>query len=183
MIHIHRKYVRKYTAMCGILRLGIKHDLSKYHPEEFFEGVKYYTGHSSPVDECRKLNGVSYARLHHKGRNKHHYEYWIDEVDGELIPIKMPYKYAVEMICDFLSAGRAYHDKSFTYQDELNWWNQKLSTDPIIHPQTKLFVSKVLEDLCKSPFPASHVLRKDNLKMLYEYSQYWYNLKYKNKEV
>lgn len=40
--------------------------------------VKYYTGHHSPIAECRRQNGYSNAWIHHKNRNKHHIEYWYD---------------------------------------------------------------------------------------------------------
>lgn len=104
----HKKWVFYYCCKAGIPLQGLVHDLSKFSPTEFMESINYYTGTHSPIDECKKKNGVSYAWMHHKGRNPHHYEYWQDNFDKGGQPIKMPYKYAVELLCDYLGAGRAY---------------------------------------------------------------------------
>lgn len=57
-------------------------------------------------------------RLHHKGRNKHHYQYWVDLSIPEKTII-MPYKYAAEMVCDELAAGIVYNglDATLTKQN------------------------------------------------------------------
>ena len=75
-VHMHRKYVRKFCFMCGLYYQGLVHDLSKYSPTEFGESIKYYTGTRSPIDVCKEKNDYSEAWFHHRGRNKHHYEYW-----------------------------------------------------------------------------------------------------------
>lgn len=142
-ILVHKHWVSKYCKYAGIPKQGFFHDLSKFSPIEFFESAKYYTGKSSPIDECKKHRGVSTAWLHHKSHNKHHYEYWIDNLDCGGVPIMMPYKYALEMICDFLGAARAYNKNKFSYQDEVVWWFKK-AENAKIHPQTKLFVGWVL---------------------------------------
>ena len=98
----HKNAVLIHSAKCGILWRGIVHDLSKFSPVEFFESVKYYQGNRSPISACRRETGVSHAWLHHKGRNRHHIEYWLDQ-DAKEHPM-MPYKYAVECICDKLAA-------------------------------------------------------------------------------
>ena len=95
------------------------HDLSKYSPSEFIPGVKYYQdGHRSPNNAQREDEGVSKAWLHHKGRNKHHFEYWIDyDVDGSrtvLAGMKMPVKYVAEMFCDRIAASRIYNKEKYT---------------------------------------------------------------------
>jgi hypothetical protein len=105
---------------------GILHDLSKYNPVEFWEGVKYWQGNRSPIDACKEINGYSMAWFHHRGRNLHHYVSWIDNFDETGgTPILMPYKYFAEMVCDFIAAGRAYQGKNFTFQSELLWWKKK----------------------------------------------------------
>lgn len=143
----HKYWVFVYCSKCGIIWRGIKHDLSKFSITEFFESVKYYKGTSSPIDECKKINGVSYAWMHHKGRNDHHYEYWVDNLDNGGTPTRMPYKCAVEMLCDFLAASRAYNGKSFTYEGTLQWWLNKLNSNPAIHYSTQYFISSILFDL------------------------------------
>lgn len=104
---------------------GITHDLSKFSPIEFWESVKYYQGTRSPIDACKEKNGYSIAWLHHKGCNKHHYEYWQDNFDKGTTHLRMPFKYALEMVCDFLGAGNAYCGDKFTLQGELEWWYTK----------------------------------------------------------
>ena len=74
----HRHLVCRYCFRLGLYRQGLLHDLSKYAPCEFWRGAKYYQGYRSPNDAERKQNGVSLAWLHHKGRNRHHFESWID---------------------------------------------------------------------------------------------------------
>lgn len=102
------------------------HDLSKYSPSEFIPGVKYYQdGHRSPNNAQREDEGVSKAWLHHKGRNKHHFEYWIDyDVDGNstiLAGMKMPVKYVAEMFCDRVAASRIYNIIKTSTKIQIHW--------------------------------------------------------------
>ena len=74
----HKLLVMKYCFACGLYEQGLAHDLSKYSPTEFIPGCIYYQGDHSPNEAERADRGYSSAWLHHKGRNKHHLEYWID---------------------------------------------------------------------------------------------------------
>ena len=121
----HKYWVFHYCRKAGIVWQGIIHDLSKFSPTEFIESVKYYTGTDSPINECKKINGYSLAWLHHRGRNPHHYEYWTDNYDKGIISIDMPFKYILEMLCDYLGAGRAYQGKSFSVDTEIEWWDNR----------------------------------------------------------
>lgn len=114
----HKWYVLRYCFRCGLYWQGLTHDLSKFSPVEFWVGAKYYQGDHSPNDEERRDKGYSSAWLHHKGRNRHHLEYWIDykrQPDGtvRLAGMPMPKKYVVEMFCDRLAASRVYKGKDF----------------------------------------------------------------------
>lgn len=124
-IRTHRKWVRYYCNLAGIPWRGWKHDLSKYSPIEFFESARYWTGTSSPINGCKQQNGWSRAWLHHKGRNPHHYEYWMDSFDYGGVALVMPCDDFVEQVCDFLGAGRAYSGDRFTYSSERAWWLEK----------------------------------------------------------
>lgn len=146
----HKHYVRKYCWKMGLYWQGIAHDISKFSPVEFWESVKYYQGDRSPIDACKEANGVSYGWQHHKGRNPHHYEYWVDNLDNGGIPLIMPEKYAMELIADYLGAGHAYMGKNFTYESEYKWWKQKTKNPLLMHPAIKLFVEYCLEDFTKS---------------------------------
>ena len=112
LVFRHKTRVLINCTKCGLFWQGFIHDLSKFSPEELFESVKYYQGNRSPIGVCRRETGMSRAWLHHKGRNKHHIEYWLDG-DCEITPL-MPYKYAVECICDKLAATKTYAKKSYT---------------------------------------------------------------------
>ena len=74
----HKNLVLVGCFKVGLYRQGLLHDLSKYFPTEFLVGCKYYKGYMSPNNAEREDKGYSSAWLHHKGRNKHHMEYWID---------------------------------------------------------------------------------------------------------
>ena len=106
----HRHGVIKNCYKAGILWQGLRHDLSKYSPEEFLKGCKYYQGTRSPHEAEREEYGFSYGWMHHKGRNKHHFEYWTDyDLRTKLMtPVKMPLKYVKEMFCDRVAASKIY---------------------------------------------------------------------------
>ena len=108
----HKLLVMKYCFRIGLYKQGLLHDLSKYSPTEFLVGCRYYQGNRSPNNAEREATGYSKAWLHHKGRNKHHYEYWIDysinPTGGKLVGMKMPKKYVAEMVIDRISASKNY---------------------------------------------------------------------------
>ena len=118
-VNRHRRLVRHYCFRLGLYRQGLLHDLSKYSPTEFWRSAKYYQGFRSPNDQERRENGVSISWLHHKGRNRHHFEYWIDyriAPDGTVSMggCKMPKKYVAEMFCDRIAACRVYQGEKYT---------------------------------------------------------------------
>ena len=142
----HKYWVMYYCCFARLYWQGIVHDLSKFSPTEFLESVRYYNGYVSPIEARKKKWGYSKAWLHHRGRNKHHYEFWTDNYDKGVTTIRMPYEYALEMVCDFLGAGRAYYGKDFTPKKELEYWENKKkdSPDMKIHPDIKSFMDKML---------------------------------------
>jgi hypothetical protein len=143
-VMIHKKWVFYYSCKAGIPIRGLIHDMSKLSPTEFIESAKYYQGDRSPIDACKEENGYSKAWLHHKGRNTHHYEYWQDNFDKGGQPLQMPFKCALEMVCDYLAAGRAYMGKNFTFDSELEWWINKKSKPLAMHPHTRCFMDMML---------------------------------------
>ena len=115
----HRHLVCRYCFRLGLYRQGLVHDLTKYSPGEFWRGAKYYQGFRSPNDAERRDRGVSLAWLHHKGRNRHHFEYWIDYCIAETGEVyfggtEMPMKYVAEMFCDRIAASRTYLGDKYT---------------------------------------------------------------------
>ena len=167
-VNKHRWYVFLYSIKAGIPFRGFLHDLSKYSFIEFFESVKYFDGHKSPIHLAKQDKGYSNAWLHHKGRNKHHLEYWEDitKKDGHHYGVFMPYKYLVESICDRLAAGKAYNGKNFNYKQPLEYWNNIEKNSPIKkHKGVIEFTDIVLEKIAKDGIDES--LKPKYLKKLY----------------
>lgn len=114
----------------GLIRQGLMHDLSKYMPSEFLPGVKYFQGNRSPQARERELFGYSAAWLHHKGRNKHHFEYWVDAgSDNNFVFVKMPARYFGEMICDRVAASKIYLGEKYTQAAPLKYFNERTHKD------------------------------------------------------
>jgi hypothetical protein len=109
----------------GLYRQGLAHDLSKYSFAEFISGAKYYQGNRSPQSKEREIFGYSAAWLHHKGRNKHHFEYWTDFADGRRVYVEMPPRYLAEMICDRVAACKIYLKENYTQQSALNYFETR----------------------------------------------------------
>lgn len=123
-INRHRRLVRRNCFKVGLYFQGLTHDLSKYSPSEFFVGVKYYQGVRSPNVAERNNRGYSAAWMHHKGRNKHHHEYWTDYnmQTGELLGfVEMPKKYFIESIMDRIAACKVYRGKTYTDSAPLDY--------------------------------------------------------------
>lgn len=75
----HKIQVMRHCFAVGLYYQGIMHDMSKYMPSEFLMGCKYYQGGKrSPNNGEREDKGYSFAWMHHKGRNRHHFEFWTD---------------------------------------------------------------------------------------------------------
>lgn len=170
-ICIHKYWVAYYCFKAGLYWQGITHDISKFSWIEFWESVRYYQGNSSPINAAKKDKGYSLAWQHHKGRNPHHYEHWTDNYDKETTTIIMPYKYATELICDYLGAARAYLGDKFTYEGEYDWWTKKLKNDtPKMHPLTVKYITGILSTLAfreANGLEPLKVFHESNLKSLY----------------
>lgn len=133
----HRHCVIANCFRAGIPIQGLLHDLSKYSPTEFREGIMYYQGTRSPNEGAREENGYSLAWMHHKGRNKHHFEYWTDysKVSHMPEPVPMPYKYVAEMFCDRVAASKIYQGSKYTDKSALEYYTDRRKMRRI-HPQT-----------------------------------------------
>ena len=147
LISKHKWCVFKLACYAGIPFRGITHDFSKFSREEFWEGVKYYQGNRSPINIARQKKGYSAAWLHHKGRNKHHIEYWYDWNLKES-PI-IPYKYVVEMLCDHVAAGMVYKGKDWTKEYVLDYWNNIETNRNLLNPKIDMFLTKMKEEIAK----------------------------------
>ncbi len=142
----HRHKVMIYCFRCGLIWQGLTHDLSKYGFTEFWNGAKYYLGNKSPHYKERETKGYSDAWMHHKGRNKHHTEYWLD-VNQEIHkyePVKMPDRYLAENLCDRIAASKNYNKGHFERQMVLDYFNHE-SGSLIIHEETRAKLKELIE--------------------------------------
>ncbi len=161
----HKWLVLKGCFAVGLYWQGLCHDLSKYSPREFWTGAKYYQGDRSPNGAERQEKGYSEAWMHHKGRNRHHYEYWTDMSmeTHRYESVPMPRKYLTEMVMDRIAASKTYLGKAYTDGAPLAYlegsWERLL-----MHPKTKQelnFILTMLEEKGEAEtfqFLRSHVL-------------------------
>jgi hypothetical protein len=155
-INHHKNLVMKGCFQVGLYRQGLLHDLSKYSPTEFLVGCKYFQGTMSPNNAEREDRGYSSAWLHHKGRNKHHMEYWIDydvskvagKEHGGMTGMKMPVRYVVEMFIDRISASKNYQKEKYRDDSALIYY-QKGKGHYLIHEDTAALLEYLLTMLAK----------------------------------
>ncbi|WP_251198214.1 DUF5662 family protein [Anaerotardibacter muris] len=149
----HKALVFELCVRCGIPWQGLVHDLSKYSPEEFLTGVRFYQGNRSPNTAERNANGFSRAWIHHKGRNKHHYEYWTDMRPGKggmLVGNLIPTKYMVEMFCDRVAASKVYAKDNYRDSSPLEYLQLELTAGNLpFHPESAAFLYVLLEHLAE----------------------------------
>ena len=152
----HKNLVMAGCFKVGLYRQGLLHDLSKYSPTEFLVGCRYFQGNMSPNNAERADKGYSSAWLHHKGRNKHHLEYWIDydiskvgdKVHGGMAGMKMPIRYVVEMFIDRISASKNYQREKYNDQSPLTYFENG-HDHYMIHQDTEALLKYLLTMLAK----------------------------------
>lgn len=152
-ITYHKWLVCKGCFAVGLYWQGLTHDLSKYEPTEFWVGANYYQGDRSPNNAEREAKGYSSAWLHHKGRNRHHYEYWIDYSmhggeGGGMQPAPMPRRYIAEMAMDRIAACKVYEGKRYTDASPLAYY-QRGRNAAYMHPFTRKSLEKILHMLAE----------------------------------
>ncbi len=145
-ILIHKACVAFFCIKARLYWRAIVHDLSKFHPKEFWESIQYYDGNVSPTVGAKRKNGWSEAWQHHKGSNPHHHEYWVDDVDYGMKMLRMPFDDVMELICDGLGACIAYNRKlTGLYQNEWSWWINGPMKKAVMHPHTRMFIHTMLK--------------------------------------
>ncbi len=141
----HRHQVIRHCFRAGIGWQGLRHDLSKFSPEEFIAGARYFQGSRSPNEGEREAVGYSRAWMHHKGRNKHHFEYWTDydPVKKQMRAVPMPVRYAAEMFCDRVAASKVYLKENYNDGSALAYF-QRGKANRSIHPETSALLESWL---------------------------------------
>ena len=139
--------VMKTCFKVGLYKQGLLHDLSKYTPIEFIPGIIYYQGDRSPINREKELKNCSRGWLHHKGRNKHHFEYWTDVSTAEdhwkIVGVKMPVNYLAEMVMDRIAASKIYQGKNYTDAAPYTYFSRNKEYI-VMHPETKACLDKIL---------------------------------------
>lgn len=146
----HKILVMKGCFKIGLYKQALLHDMSKYSLTEFLVGCKYYQGMRSPNNAEREEKMYSESWMHHKGRNKHHYEYWTDySVDGRgIVPVPMPKRYIAEMFVDRVSASKIYKKGDYNTTQPLEYFLKgKAHYD--MAPQTSEDLEKLLRMLAE----------------------------------
>lgn len=175
VIRNHRKFVRKACWKMGLFWQGLTHDLSKYSLKEL--GIyKFYNGKRSPHQEARETIGYSPSWIYHFHRNKHHYQFWLeDDEDGTWKAIKIPYKYIIESFCDFVGAGKVYNktqQKAWTVAEPQIYWDRCCEGKRIMHSDSVYLFKKLLWNMheaeSEKAFYKWYKSTKDYLKKNYE---------------
>jgi len=165
----HRKIVYQECKACGITWQGIVHDLSKFSPIEFSTSAKHFQGNRSPIEAEKEDCGYSMAWLHHKGVNKHHWEWWTDFDDkGQIIANKIPSKYVVEMICDWIGAGKVYSNEKWTQEEPLNYF-YKVRKGRHFYPETEKLIVYLLEIIRDKGLDEFHRVCRQRYPVLTDY--------------
>lgn len=184
----HRRYVRKACFKMGLYYQGITHDLSKFSYTELKTGFKYYVGTSSPIDQEKKDKGYSYGWQHHHNKNPHHWEYWLDflvttketNINGNIVKtkesniyaVKMPFKYVLELVADFIGAGQAYNGKAWNNSMPLEYYIETIDRR-IIHEDSKALMYFLFTLIARPNINYKKTLKqikqnKKHLKKIYE---------------
>lgn len=150
-ITAHKLLVMRYCFRVGLYRQGLLHDLSKYSYTEFRVGARYYQGNRSPNAAEIDAIGYSTAWLHHKGRNKHHFEYWIDfapRSQERVVGVEMPVNYVAEMLMDRIAACRVYQGEAYTDRSPLEYYELG-KNGVVMHARTKALLEQLLTMLAE----------------------------------
>lgn len=147
-INAHKALVTKLCFRCGLYRQGILHDLSKYSPCELKTGFRYYQGYRSPIEAQKEKEGVSVSWLHHKGRNPHHWEYWLDGSENGITAAPMQFPYVAEMFCDRVAASMIYQKEKYTDRSAYDYY-MNFRDRMLIHPESDrqiVYLLTILKD-------------------------------------
>lgn len=165
----HKRIVFRECRKCGIGWQGFIHDFSKLGHTEFASSARYFQGTRSPIDAEKEEIGYSAAWLHHKGHNKHHWEYWTDfDENGEVIAYKIPCKYVVEMICDWIGAGMVYSKDKWTQSEPLDYYN-KVRNGRHFHKETEELILKFLNCIKENGLDAFHKIARIEVRNRWTY--------------
>lgn len=136
----HKWFVLVASQVIGGSRWrALVHDVSKFRPSEWFPyAYTFYApnGHK----RYQETEAFNTAWLLHQHRNPHHWQHWVLRQDeGPDVVIEMPRKYVLEMVADWMGAGRA-----ITGEWRVFAWYNKNKDKILLHPDTRTLVESVL---------------------------------------
>jgi len=121
----HKWYVMLECFKHGLYWRGIIHDNSKFLPSEFITYSRFFYGDNKSTGVDKSFD---FAWLLHQKRNDHHWQWWIlPEDDGGVKKIPMSNDSLIEMICDWVGAGKAqgiYSPPDDIYKETRTWYNK-----------------------------------------------------------
>lgn len=122
--------------------VGFDHDNSKFGREEYDAYDRYFYGNKS----FKVKQDFDYAWLHRIHCNPHHWQYWvlINDDDGKNKPLEIPYRYVIEMICDWWS----FSFKKGKLEEIFDWYDDH-KDKMVLHPKTRKLVEDILERIRK----------------------------------
>lgn len=165
----HKAVVYHECKECGIRWRGLVHDLSKFSPTEFVSSARYFQGDKSPIEVQKAKDGYSVAWLHHKGHNKHHWEWWTDfDDDGKIIANKIPSDYVIEMVCDWIGAGKVYNKGKWSQSDPIDYY-YKVRRGRYFHPETEGLIIRLLEIIRDEGLDEFHKVCRDRYPIFTDY--------------
>lgn len=163
----HKWEVFKQCKACGLFWQGLVHDMSKFSLVEFASSARYFQGNRSPIEAEKEEVGYSKAWLHHKAHNKHHWEYWTDFADdGTIIANKIPVKYVIEMVCDWIGAGKVYSKDKWTNESPMIHY-KKMRKGRYFHPDTDTVIIHCMELIRDEGLDAFHIYARQLIKTGY----------------
>jgi len=143
----HKWYVGLECWREGLYQRAFTHDLSKLLLSEWFSYMNYFYGKTPSYYSDFHIPGRNLAFdtawLKHIHRNDHHWQYWIlRQDDGEKISLPMPNKCRIEMVCDWIGAGKAqgHLSKNGDRYGEVREWYRKNSNKMQLNSGTRKWV-------------------------------------------
>lgn len=147
----HAKYLsyvirHKWFVLIAGVRLGVPlwrliiHDFSKFSRAEWGPYTRrFYGGRAGVLDKEADPEEFHIAWNHHWHRNSHHWEHWLRIKGTEIIPMRMSFDSTMEMVADWLGAGRA-----ITGEWGVKGWYGANKDKMILHDYTRVLAESLL---------------------------------------
>jgi len=136
----HKWFVFVQCVRLGIIRRGLVHDNSKFKKDEWAPYRDNFFGPKA-TEEVKKA--FDRAWLFHQHRNPHHWQFWLLRRDnGTVDALEMPHDEMLEMVADWVGAGRA-----ITGKIDVWGWYEKNKDKMHLHAETRKEVERLLQEL------------------------------------